>query len=90
MLEGARIQQLVVRERRLRWPIPDQLEDRLAQQQVTSLRRRAKYLLLDTGGGTALIHLGMSGSMRIVDPQLPPEKHDHFRHHHHTRRRGPL
>ena len=77
-LEGARIAGLRVRNRELRWPVPDGLEARLKDQRVLSLSRRAKYLLLETTGGTALIHLGMSGSMRIVEPDVPPEKHDHF------------
>jgi formamidopyrimidine-DNA glycosylase len=77
-LEGTAIKELIVRDRRLRWPVPRGLEQRLADQQVIGLRRRAKYLLLETTGGTALIHLGMSGSMRIVEPDSAPEKHDHF------------
>ena len=72
-LEGAAIKELIVRDRRLRWPVPRGLEKRLADQQVLGLRRRAKYLLLETTGGTALIHLGMSGSMRIVEPGSAPE-----------------
>lgn len=78
VLEGARIQELVVRERRLRWPVPLGLENRLRQQEIIALHRRAKYLLLETTVGTALLHLGMSGSIRIVDPKSAPEKHDHF------------
>ena len=77
-LEHSRIEALVVRDRRLRWPVPAGLEERLAGQTVNRLRRRAKYLLLDTSAGTAMIHLGMSGSMRIVMPDEQPEKHDHF------------
>lgn len=77
-LEGQRIRALVVRERRLRWPIPRQLPARLAGATVTGLRRRGKYLLLATPGGTALMHLGMSGSMRVLPAQAPPGKHDHF------------
>jgi len=77
-LEGQRIRKLMVRERRLRWPVPAGLEARLQGQIVTRLERRAKYLLLTTPAGTAMIHLGMSGSMRIVPFDAPPEKHDHF------------
>jgi len=77
-LEGAAISAVTVRERRLRWPVPKGIERQLAGQVVHTLRRRAKYLLLETQAGTAIIHLGMSGSMRIVSADEPPEKHDHF------------
>jgi formamidopyrimidine-DNA glycosylase len=58
--------------------VPAAVEQKLAGQRVTALKRRAKYLLLQTPAGTALIHLGMSGSMRIVTVEEKPEKHDHF------------
>jgi formamidopyrimidine-DNA glycosylase len=77
-LEGQTIQELHVRERRLRWPVPEGLEAKLRNQRITGVRRRAKYLLLETSGGCALMHLGMSGSMRIVSRNEAPETHDHF------------
>ena len=77
-LEGQRIRALVVRERRLRWPVPRQLPGRLAGLTVTALTRRGKYLLMTTSQGTALMHLGMSGSMRVLPASTPPGKHDHF------------
>ena len=77
-LENHHIAALIVRERRLRWPVPAGLELKLRGQPVTSFSRRAKYLLMETPAGTAMIHLGMSGSMRIVAPGDLPEKHDHF------------
>jgi len=77
-LEGRRIQRLVVREPRLRQPIPSGLAKRLAGVRIDSLQRRAKYLVLHTEGGSALIHLGMSGSLRITDPAVAPEPHDHY------------
>jgi formamidopyrimidine-DNA glycosylase len=77
-LEGHTIREILVRDRRLRWPVPRGLEQKLAGQAVARLGRRAKYLLLDTAAGTAVIHLGMSGSMRIVAAHETPEKHDHF------------
>ena len=77
-LVGHTIRQVVVRERGLRWPVPHDIENRLQGQRVLQLTRRAKYLLLETTGGTALIHLGMSGSMRIAAVDEPIEKHDHF------------
>lgn len=77
-LAGRRIEALRVRERRLRLPIPGALGARLKDSTVTGLRRRAKYLLLDTDRGTALLHLGMSGSLRIVDPDTPVQPHEHY------------
>ncbi len=76
-LLGRRITGLVIRERRLRWPIPGALERTLPGQIVLGVRRRAKYLLLDTTAGTAILHLGMSGSLRLVPRDTPIGKHDH-------------
>ena len=72
-----RIVDVVVRDRRLRWPVPAGLEKKLTGQAVRRLTRRAKYLLFGTDAGTALMHLGMSGSLRIVDPDEPAGRHDH-------------
>lgn len=77
-LEGRRIRALVVRERRLRWPVPRGLEASLEGTVVDQVSRRGKYLLLATARGTALMHLGMSGSMRVLRASAPPGKHDHF------------
>jgi formamidopyrimidine-DNA glycosylase len=77
-MEGVQIQAVVVRDRRLRWPVPDDIEDNLTGQTIRSLRRRAKYLLFDTDIGTAMLHLGMSGSVRIIDQAEPAAKHDHI------------
>ena len=68
---------LLVRDRRLRWPVPRGLEAKLTGQTVVSLERRAKYLLFRTAAGTALLHLGMSGSLRIIEPDEPAARHDH-------------
>ena len=76
-LTGATITRVRIRNRRLRWPIPAGIEAHLAEQVVTSVERRAKYLLLNTGTGTAIIHLGMSGTLRFVAPGAAPIKHDH-------------
>ncbi len=67
-----------VRERRLRWPVPRGLEKKLAGRKVKAVSRRAKYLFLEFSDCALMIHLGMSGSLRIVthDP-LPPQPHDH-------------
>lgn len=77
-LAGGIIRKLIVRDRRLRWPVPADLEQRLRGVAVQQLSRRAKYLLLETERGTALMHLGMSGSLRIVKATEAPEHHDHF------------
>lgn len=77
-LVGRRIERVVVRERRLRWPIPTGLPRALAGRRVCDLGRRAKYLLVRTDAGTAISHLGMSGSFSWADPAAPPELHDHF------------
>jgi formamidopyrimidine-DNA glycosylase len=76
-LKGARIARLFVREPRLRYPVPEDIEDRVRGQLVRSLRRRGKYLLLKLQFGSILIHLGMSGSLRVLEPETPPGKHDH-------------
>lgn len=80
-LLGQRIEALVVRNPALRWPIPDTVQ-RAVGQTVTRLERRAKYILMELGGnppaGGLLCHLGMSGSLRIVDDGALPRKHDHF------------
>lgn len=68
---------VVVRDRRLRWPVPGDIDRLLPGQVIRSLSRRAKYLLFETSAGTAMLHLGMSGSLRIVDAEEPAGKHDH-------------
>ena len=77
-LVGERIDKFVIRERRLRWPISPDVDRHLTGQTVTSVGRRAKYLLINTTDGTAIIHLGMSGSVTIVDRDTPAGVHDHF------------
>lgn len=66
----------VIRNGRLRWPISEQIYH-LNNLPILSVRRRAKYLLLELPTGWILIHLGMSGSLRILTEPLPAEKHDH-------------
>ena len=75
---GERIADVRVREPRLRWRVPKQLKKTLTGQTVCKLGRRAKYLLFYTEQGCMILHLGMSGSLRIVPEDLPPEKHEHF------------
>ena len=76
-LIGQRVQRVVVRNPRLRWPIPEDLDVRLSGQRIVSVERRAKYLLLGAEVGTLISHLGMSGSLRMVKQGTPVEKHDH-------------
>ena len=72
------IKDAVIRNASLRWPIPKNLPKLLRGQTILSLKRRAKYLLMDCGSGTLILHLGMSGSLRILPADTPAEKHDHF------------
>jgi formamidopyrimidine-DNA glycosylase len=65
-LTGLTIADVVVRNASLRWPIPKDLPEHLRGQTIVSLKRRAKYLLMDCGNGTLILHLGMSGSLRIL------------------------
>ncbi len=76
-LVGRRVSRVLIREPRLRWPIPPELAECLEGRLITGLERRAKYLLANTGNGAALIHLGMAGSLRIVANGEPPGRHDH-------------
>lgn len=75
---GARITRTVIRQRRLRWPIPTAVDRNLPGESVTSVDRRAKYILINTNAGTAILHLGMSGSVCILDVGTPAGVHDHF------------
>lgn len=77
-LVGERIREVVIRERRLRWPVSRALAAALAGERVDSVERRAKYLLLRTTTGTAIVHLGMSGSLCMVPASQPPFAHDHL------------
>jgi len=76
-VENQQVRDVIVRDRRLRWPIPADIDRNLPGQQIRSVKRRAKYLLFDTAAGTAMLHLGMSGSVRIIDHDEPAGKHDH-------------
>ncbi len=76
-LAGRRFTGARVRNRRLRRPVPRDLSRLLAGQPVTGVRRRGKYLVIDTPAGSLIIHLGMSGSLRVVPAGTPPGPHDH-------------
>ena len=77
-LEGRTIHRLRVRERRLRWPIAAGLEARLRDQPVTGLFRRGKYIVIRLPTGSLIVHLGMSGSLRVLLRAQAAAKHDHF------------
>jgi formamidopyrimidine-DNA glycosylase len=76
-LVGRRIESLKIRQPNLRWPIPRALRRQLPGQRVEAVERRAKYLLVHTAPGSALLHLGMSGSLRILPAATPAGPHDH-------------
>lgn len=76
-VRGRRIEDVVLRRPDLRWPIPYEIVDTLPGQRIDAVRRRAKYLLLDTAAGSALLHLGMSGSLRVLPADTPLRDHDH-------------
>lgn len=69
---------MIARRDSLRWPIPADLHDLLAGQPVLDVRRRAKYLLIDVPGGSVILHLGMSGSLRVLPGDTPLRTHDHL------------
>ena len=76
LLVGRRVRALVVRNRRLRWPIPRTLGRQLPGQRIQTVTRRAKYLLVTLEHGTLIIHLGMSGSLRVLPAATAPGKFD--------------
>ncbi len=76
-LVGRRVARVIVRNPRLRWPVPDDLQTRLATHPLAAIRRRGKYLLFDFGTTTQIVHLGMSGSLRLIARDEPPGVHDH-------------
>src|SRR6476620_3134007 len=76
-VEGRCVRTVTLRRPDLRWPIPDEVRDLLPGQRIDTVRRRAKYLLLDTDAGSALLHLGMSGSLRVLPADVPAGTHDH-------------
>lgn len=77
-LTGRCVSGVVARTPALRYPLPPRLDRKLVGRQLASVQRRGKYLLLDFGNGHLLIHLGMSGSLRLVPTGLAAGKHDHF------------
>jgi formamidopyrimidine-DNA glycosylase len=74
---GTRVTRVTIRNRRLRWPVSRTLDRDLPGNVISTVARRAKYLLINTPAGTAILHLGMSGSVFIVDHGTPAGVHDH-------------
>lgn len=77
-LLNRRVTAVEVREPRLRWPIAPELDRELPGRTIDRVERRAKYLLIGAGDATLVLHLGMSGNLRIVPADTPPGKHDHL------------
>jgi formamidopyrimidine-DNA glycosylase len=77
-LEGRRVTGVVLRRSGLRWPFPADLLQTLQGRTVRGTGRRGKYLLIHFDHGSLIIHLGMSGHLRILPLATPPQKHDHF------------
>jgi len=73
-----RVNNVVIRQTSLRWPVPHNIKQKLKDQTIYDIQRRAKYLLFATQTGHLIIHLGMSGSLRMVNNQAIPNKHDHL------------
>jgi len=80
-LIGRTVVGLTIRQPQLRWPIPAALRKNLPGQRIDAIERRAKYLLVHTKAGTAVLHLGMSGSLRVLSATTPVGVHDHVDWH---------
>ncbi len=76
-LLGQKIQQIIVRQAQLRWPIPADISSLCQQHTVQSVTRRSKYLLINFNHGSIIIHLGMSGNLHITNTRTALKKHDH-------------
>lgn len=77
-VKDRRIERVIVRDPRLRWPVAPELAEHAAHRAIRAVERRAKYLLFRLGdSGTLMLHLGMSGSVRVVPASTPPQRHDH-------------
>ena len=77
-LEGATVSAVLFRHSGLRWPFPARLHERLVGRRILATGRRGKYLLIHFDHGTLIVHLGMSGHLRILPPGVAAQKHDHF------------
>lgn len=79
LLTGKRVGKVEILDARLRWPVPTNLGSLLRGRSLRAIDRRAKYLLFRFSHGTLIGHLGMSGSMRVCQPNAELRKHDHVR-----------
>ncbi len=77
-LDGQTIVRLIIRNSKLRLPVPADINELCAGKKIIMISRRAKYILIHLSDGYLIIHLGMSGHLRIVPSNTPPEKHDHI------------
>lgn len=77
-VDGKQISNVIVRNASLRWPVPVDALTGLIGHTVQRVERRAKYLLIHTNAGVVLLHLGMSGSLRVLPSAYPADKHDHI------------
>lgn len=76
-IKNRQVREVIIRNGRLRWPVPEQVQEMVGQA-VVKVERRAKYLLLKTPVGTAILHLGMSGKLCVIPADTPVQKHDHI------------
>ena len=74
---GSQVTDVIIRNRNLRWPVTSGLAGKLQGHKIQGVTRRGKYLLLTIDSGSVIIHLGMSGSLRMVEATAPANKHDH-------------
>jgi formamidopyrimidine-DNA glycosylase len=77
-VERQKVTAVRVYDRRLRWPVPRDLSRRLVGRTVDRVERRSKYLLFRLGGDTLIVHLGMTGSLRVFNEAPPRQAHDHM------------
>ncbi len=77
-IEKSTLNEVVIRTHKLRYLIPDNLKTTLTNQQLTSIKRRGKYLIFSFEKSQCIVHLGMSGSLRIVEKKSEWRKHDHW------------
>ena len=76
-IEGKQVAGIIIRNPNLRWPVPGNLFELLNGQLLKSARQRAKYMLFEFLNGHLMVHLGMSGNLKVLLEKSPPERHDH-------------
>jgi len=77
-LVGKTIKKVTIRTDKLRWPIPREIIHLLKNQTILSVERRAKYIFINLENGSLIVHLGMTGSLRVIDAKTPVQKHEHI------------